>query len=211
VNDSLLIGAFSEDQVTRLTGVSVNQMRRWARAGLVGPSISKGEPGIPLSRLYSFRDLVSLRVLADLRSDKKVSIPHLKQVAAELAHLGDSKWTSKQLAVLGRRVVIEDEDTGQKAEVVSKQGVLGVPLRVVAQDMLRRVQELNERPEQRGQIVRLRTVAQNQPVFMGTRIPVQSVLDLAGAGYTAGQILAEFPSLSQADVDAALTGRPDAA
>ncbi|MGH2724191.1 MAG: MerR family transcriptional regulator [Actinomycetota bacterium] len=57
---------FTSHQASRLTGCTPRQLRYWDQIGLVRPSIQQtgGRPGVP--RLYSFRDLVSLRVVTSL-------------------------------------------------------------------------------------------------------------------------------------------------
>jgi DNA-binding transcriptional MerR regulator len=58
--------AFTSHQASRLTGCTPRQLRYWDQIGLVSPSIQRtgGRSGVP--RLYSFRDLVSLRVVKSL-------------------------------------------------------------------------------------------------------------------------------------------------
>jgi DNA-binding transcriptional MerR regulator len=57
---------FTAHQSSRLTGCTSRQLRYWDQIGLVEPSIQKtgGRPGVP--RMYSFRDLVALRVVKSL-------------------------------------------------------------------------------------------------------------------------------------------------
>jgi len=57
---------FTAHQASRFTGCTARQLRYWDQIGLVPPSIQKtgGRPGIP--RLYSFRDLVALKVVRSL-------------------------------------------------------------------------------------------------------------------------------------------------
>jgi DNA-binding transcriptional MerR regulator len=57
---------FTAHQATRLTGCTPRQLRYWDEIGLVRPSVQRtgGRPGVP--RLYSFRDLVALRVVRSL-------------------------------------------------------------------------------------------------------------------------------------------------
>lgn len=50
----------------RVVGVSPTQLTYWAKTALVTPSVAPGR-GRGLSRLYSFRDLVQLQVVAKLR------------------------------------------------------------------------------------------------------------------------------------------------
>ena len=57
---------FTSQQASRLTGCTPRQLRYWDHIGLVRPSVQAtgGRPGVP--RLYSFRDLVALRVVRSL-------------------------------------------------------------------------------------------------------------------------------------------------
>ena len=57
---------FTSHQASRLTGATPRQLRYWDQIGLVRPSVQQtgGRSGVP--RLYSFRDLVSLRVVKSL-------------------------------------------------------------------------------------------------------------------------------------------------
>ncbi|MDQ4024182.1 MAG: MerR family transcriptional regulator, partial [Actinomycetota bacterium] len=57
---------FSAEQATRFTGCTAHQLRYWDRIGLVRPSVqaTRGRPGV--RRLYSFRDLVALKVIRSL-------------------------------------------------------------------------------------------------------------------------------------------------
>ncbi|HEX2031264.1 MAG TPA: MerR family transcriptional regulator [Actinomycetota bacterium] len=57
---------FTSHQACRLTGCTPRQLRYWDQIALVRPSVQQtgGRPGVP--RLYSFRDLVALRVVKSL-------------------------------------------------------------------------------------------------------------------------------------------------
>jgi DNA-binding transcriptional MerR regulator len=57
---------FTAHQACKFTGCSSRQLRYWDQIGLVEPSVqgTGGRPGVP--RLYSFRDLVALRVVRSL-------------------------------------------------------------------------------------------------------------------------------------------------
>ena len=57
---------FTSHQASRLTGCTPRQLRYWDQVGLVKPSVqgTGGRPGVP--RLYSFRDLVALKVVRSL-------------------------------------------------------------------------------------------------------------------------------------------------
>jgi DNA-binding transcriptional MerR regulator len=203
-----IVGAFSEDQAARLSGVSLNQLRRWDADGFFCPSYSDTK-GVPFGRIYSFRDIVSLRVLNDLRNNKRISLAHLRDVSRELSHLGDEKWTATTLYVLGRRVVFDDPRTKLRQEVVTGQRVFDIPLRVVISSTRRAVQGLNDRDGRVGQIVRARFTAQNEPVIAGTRVSVTAIREFAEAGYSVEKIVKEYPGLTEADVAAALAFSPE--
>jgi DNA-binding transcriptional MerR regulator len=61
-----VLEGFTSYQACRLTGCTPRQLRYWDHIGLVSPSVQRtgGRPGVP--RLYSFRDLVALRVVKSL-------------------------------------------------------------------------------------------------------------------------------------------------
>ena len=95
-----IVGAFSEAQVAKLTGLSLGQLRAWNRRGLIRPEFAQdGERG-PFAGIYSFKDLLTLRTLNQLRNHHDVPLGELESVARELSHLGDDKWTSQKLWVL---------------------------------------------------------------------------------------------------------------
>lgn len=211
MSDDNVIGAFSEEQASLLTKVSLHQLRRWDREGFFAPSYGVSEPHVPYGRLYSFRDIVSLRILNDLRNDKGISLQHLKQVSKKLSHLGDARWTATTLYVLGKRVVFTDPRTSLRAEVVSGQRVFDIPLRVAIASTRKAVQALNRRDDDVGKFSQHKFVAQNQQVFAGTRIPVRAVREFAAAGYSVERIIAEYPDLTAADITAAMAREATAA
>jgi DNA-binding transcriptional MerR regulator len=61
-----LMEGFTADQASRFTGCTAHQLRYWDRIGLVKPTVQStgGRPGV--RRLYSFRDLISLRCVRSL-------------------------------------------------------------------------------------------------------------------------------------------------
>ena len=65
-----------------------HQLRYWDKVGLVSPSIqsSQGKPGVP--KLYSFRDIVSLKVIKTLL-DNGMSIQRVRRAWRYLKRNGD--------------------------------------------------------------------------------------------------------------------------
>ena len=203
MSEATIIGAFSEDDASRLSGVSRAQLRHWHRVGLLEASLGpQGESG-SYQRIYSFRDLVALRILGVLRNDHGISLQHLREVARKLGDLGPERWTSATLYVLGRRVVFDDPRTGERKEVVSGQRVFDIPIVAAVSDTEEAIRRYNVRDAQDyGVVVRDRFRQGNEPVFAKSRIPVSAVRQYLDRGYSAEQIVEEFPSLSREDVDA---------
>jgi len=199
-----IIGAFSEDDAARLSDLTLNQIRRWDRIGFFTPSLAEENRRQPFSRAYSFRDIVSLRVLGQLRNRHGVPLQHLRKVSDKLHDMGDAKWTASTLYVLGKKVVFTDPRDDKRKEVVSEQRVFDIPLRVAISDTRQAIAKMNEREKaETGHVVKRRFVMQGEAVFEGTRIPVAAVQRYLEAGYGTAAILKAFPDLTEADIDAA--------
>jgi DNA-binding transcriptional MerR regulator len=57
---------FPTPVASKLTGISVSNLDNWARRGIIKPSIVAA-PSSGISRVYSFRDLVAIRAIAELK------------------------------------------------------------------------------------------------------------------------------------------------
>lgn len=200
-----VISAFTEEQASRLTGLTVHQLRYWDRTKLFCPQFADSNRRSAFSRVYSFQDIASLRVLEVLTKQYSVSVRHLREVAARLCAMDRNAWSRTRLYVLNRRVNFVDPTDGKQREVVSGQYALGIPLEQVLSDTRRDIEELSKRSsEQIGVVEQHRFVASNVPVVGGTRIPIAAIKSFATAGYSVTQILKEYPTLKEADIEAAL-------
>lgn len=198
-----IIALFTVDQAARLTGVSRRQLGSWDRDGFFSPAVSYNDGGA-FTRLYSFRDLLSLKVLNQLRNDTRVSMEHLREVKTDLSHLGEDMWIRSTLYLLGKSVVIERDDE-TRHEAGTGQEVFQIPLKVIVGGMRDRIREMNKRgADEVGQVERTRGIVGNRPVIAGTRIPVSTIKEFADAGYSVEQIIKEYPSLKKKDVEAAI-------
>lgn len=204
----VVIAAFNEDQVSQLTGISKRQLRYWDSDGFFTPSLAYHDRSRVYSRLYSFRDLQSLRVLNRLRNEAHCSLPHLRDVKSKLAHLGEEMWAKTTLYVVKKRVVFVNPDTQNYEEVVSGQSVMHIMLKVVTADVVEAIKAMQRRGEQSiGKLEKRRGVVHNQLVIAGTRIPVRSIKAFHDAGYSVEQINKEYPTLTPADIHAAINHR----
>lgn len=203
-----IISAFTEEQAARLTGVTTHRLRHWDRTQFFVPSLAADNRRTPFSRVYSFRDLLSLQVLRSLRDDAGCSLQHLRQVRDRLTGLGPDLWSRTTLYVLNKKVVFYDPVVDALREPVSGQLVLQIPLHVVSTGMEGRVKALAVRQlAELGRVERKRSVRHNAAVIAGTRITVGAIKRMHEDGLTPTQIIAEFPSLTEADITAALKYR----
>ena len=205
-NSNVIISAFTEKQVERLTGVTVHQLRRWDRTGFYHPQFADENRRNPYSRIYSFRDIVSLQILNALKNDLGMSLQHLRKVKDKLDHLGDDKWSKTRLYVVKKEVVFYDDAMSEKRHVLTGQIVIDpIIIEVVKSRMADAVRNLRYRDETKiGTIEKHRRVAQNSWVIGGTRIPVRAIKEFSQAGYSIDQILKEYPTITREDIAAAL-------
>lgn len=209
-----VIAAFSEEHAERLTGITKSQLRYWDRTGFYKPSYGEDNRRFAFSRVYSFQDIVALRVLNVLRNQYSVPLQHLRSVSDKLSHLAADRWTGTRLWVLNKRVIWQEPRTEKPQEIVSEQYVVPtLALENVVADTERDVSSLNVRDESKhGVIEQSRYVSHNAPVIAGTRILVDAIKRFAEAGYTTKQILEEYPDLTKEDIEAALAyKKPNAA
>jgi uncharacterized protein (DUF433 family) len=202
IADSIEIQAFTADRVRALTSLSLRQLQYWDEQGFIRPSLTARQ-GRGRKRLYSFRDLVSLKVAAQLRQHG-VSLQQIRKVNTHLRTLDyRSPLAELRFFVSGSTLYFEEQGTvreGRRPEQVLASFV--VPIGVIAQSLAGQIARLRQRPH--GEIEQRRGTLGGQPVIKGTRITVASVQGLAAAGASLGEILEMYPDLTRQDVDAAL-------
>ena len=116
----------------------------------------------------------------------------------------ETLWAKTSLYVFNKQVHFKEPDTGKVRGVVSGQYV-SIPLVSIMSDVSREAEKLRERAaEKTGKVERHRHIARNTWVVAGTRIPTGAIIQFIEAGYTIEQILREYPSLTAADIKAAL-------
>ena len=107
--------AFTAEQASRLSGCTHHQLRYWDRVGLVSPSIqsSGGRPGV--RRLYSFRDLVALRVVRSLL-DNGMSLQRVRRAWEYLRREGamDEHLAQVKLVTDGKSIFRGHNDASSR-------------------------------------------------------------------------------------------------
>ncbi len=98
-SDAIVL-ALSAEHVVKLTGLTMRQLALWDRIRFFKPEHPEDNRRQPNSRIYSFRDAVGLRTISVLLNVHGVSLPHLKNVARELAAYTDRPWSELKLQSL---------------------------------------------------------------------------------------------------------------
>jgi DNA-binding transcriptional MerR regulator len=132
-----LTEGYTAKQVTAVTGVSYQTLNLWARNGLVEPSIAQAA-GTGTERVYSFRDLIALKLAVELRKGG-VSTRALRKVIDFLrGNVGlDSPFSEARLVVTEIDVVLV-RSSKELISVLKKPGqaylafVLDLPRTVIA-------------------------------------------------------------------------------
>jgi DNA-binding transcriptional MerR regulator len=115
---------FTAEQASRLSNCTHHQLRYWDRVGLVNPSIqgTGGRPGV--RRLYSFRDLVALRVVRSLL-DNGMSLQRVRRAWDYLRREGDMEdhLSDVKLVTDGQTIFHVGSDEGELMDAL-RQGQL---------------------------------------------------------------------------------------
>jgi uncharacterized protein (DUF433 family) len=194
--------ALSADHMERLTGLSPRQLAYWDKTGFFKPEYASENRRLPNSRVYSFRDAVGLRTISVLLNAHKVSLTHLKVVAKKLTAYTDRPWSELRLRVWNRQVQFDEPETGATRDVILGQYVL-LPIIDVIHEVEQRVEKLKVRDQLSiGHFEKHRYISHNRLVIAGTRVPVATILEYIEDGYSTESILKEFPSLTEADIQA---------
>jgi uncharacterized protein (DUF433 family) len=199
-----ILSAFSVDHAARVTGLSKSRLTRWDKFGFFSPEYADDDRSNPYSRIYSFIDLVGLRTLAILSDAHKVPLDELRKTYGILSKTISRPWSESTLYVWNRKVGINEPVSGQVVNVTDGQ-FLGkhIELLSVATEIAQKAEKLKVRQSSSvGKIVRHKFVAHNARIIDGTRIPVSAVVEFLEEGFSATQIIAEYPTLKKADISA---------
>jgi len=107
------VDGFTAQQASKLTGCTAHQLRYWDRVSLLEPSLQStgGRPGV--RRLYSFRDLVALRVIKSLL-DNGMSVQRVRRAWGYLRRNGgmDRHLAEVKLVTDGQTIfsIAEDDE-----------------------------------------------------------------------------------------------------
>lgn len=149
---------------------------------------------------------MNLRAIARLRTAFNVPLDELHSVTLYLRDYSDVAWSRLAVRVYGHHLVFRDPATN-KWMAAAPAGQLSLELEFadVREESEREARRLMRRSsEHYGKVSRNRNVMSRQWVISGTRIPVSAILSFHEEGYTKADILKEYATLVEADIDAAI-------
>jgi DNA-binding transcriptional MerR regulator len=112
-------------QVCKIVGITYRQLDYWARTDLVRPSVMDAN-GSGTQRLYSFRDLLELKVIKQML-DAGISLQSARKAVESLRGF-NKDLASARIVIQGPRVVLAESDAQVLDLLRGGQGVLSVVL-----------------------------------------------------------------------------------
>jgi DNA-binding transcriptional MerR regulator len=196
--------AYSEEQAARLARVSIGQLRYWDSTEFFQPSIAFEDRRAAFSRIFSFEDVVALRVLGELRNEHDVSLQHLRRVRDKF-RMPQSAWADEEIFVHRKRVYFKNERGTFTSADTGEETLPNIPLPKVIAEVYRDAEALRIRPADAvGAKTRSQKTARRAEVFMGTRIPIDMVKEYFQEGFGVDDILRDYPTLREEDIRAAI-------
>jgi DNA-binding transcriptional MerR regulator len=114
-------------QVCKIVGITYRQLDYWARTGLVRPSVMDAN-GSGTQRLYSYRDLVELKVIKQML-DAGISLQSARK-AVDALRAFDHELASVRIVIQGPNIVLAQSDEQVMDLLRGGQGVLSMVLEI---------------------------------------------------------------------------------
>ena len=206
-------GAYPADRAAALSGVPLSTVHWWARHDVLVPSISAER-----IKLWSFSDLMGLRIIYWLRQTKKApdgaavprtAMPAVRRAQGQLAELDLRLWNENSGPAVavdrgGNVVILTDPD----AEAPHRQRSMAAG----AEDLLRvtapfRTVEGSRGPDLHAPRPQLRIVPGKlggSPHVAHTRLESQALGSLADSGLATVKIYRLYPNVDPTAIDDAL-------
>ncbi len=118
---------FNSKMVSRIVGVSLRQIQYWDERGFIRPSVKLAE-GRGTKRLYSFSDLVQLKVIKDL-TDYGLSLQKIRRCLSYLKRsFPDTPQPLSSLRYLtdGEKLFVLTSDKNKILDVMDRQFVFSL-------------------------------------------------------------------------------------
>jgi len=131
-------------EVTKAVGISYRQLDYWARTGLATPAIREAG-GSGTQRLYSFQDMLVLRIIKKLL-DAGVA---LQQIRKAVEYLQEMKQPLHAVTLMsdGNRIYAPDSPEAVIDLLAKGQGVFAIAVDKVASDLEGSLAKTRQRPK----------------------------------------------------------------
>lgn len=203
--DAVFEGCYEAHRAAALSGVPISTVYHWARHDVVIPAVSA-----PRDKLWSYADLMALRIVAWLRRPKDgavagTSMTQVRLAMQELEHRGINLWDHERnessIKVDARGAVFVDD--GVDTTSLSRQQVLPDVLDLLGpfRDGANRGPDLR-RPRQHLRIVPGKCAG--EPHLFGTRVTTPALAALARVGYTLDDVARLYPEQSRTSLAEAI-------
>ncbi len=143
--------AFNSKTVSRLVGVSLRQIQYWDERGFIRPSV-KLAGGRGTQRLYSFSDLIQLKVVKNLTecglSLQKIRrcLDHLKRYSPEkVAPLQNLKYVTD-----GEKLFVLTSDKSKILDVMDRQFVFSLGIGNLVKELNGKVRRMSGQPAEKA-------------------------------------------------------------
>jgi DNA-binding transcriptional MerR regulator len=125
-------GGFPIHLAAKLTRVTTRTLVNWCDRDFLTPSVSRGRTGPGGERLYSFRDLVAIRV-ADVLRQQGIDVRHLPRI---VDYIRKRKGLELDQPIVGDTILVSDsrgfrEVRGTASLMEVRQGGVPEPLSIV--------------------------------------------------------------------------------
>ena len=117
---------FRSPQVCKVVGITYRQLDYWDRSGLLGPSLQVAS-GSGTQRLYTFRDVVTLRVIKRLK-DAGTSLHKIRLAFEQLEEQVGEGWRDSDITLLSDGTTIYAATSPEEViDLLQRgQGVFGI-------------------------------------------------------------------------------------
>jgi uncharacterized protein (DUF433 family)/DNA-binding transcriptional MerR regulator len=189
--------AFPVPIASVLTGATIAQLAYWRKETASAPALLVPEGKRSGRYLYSWADVVALRSIVYLRSEK--SLPRIRRAVDTLRQLEADEWThlASYTLISTARTIVVRTPKGQLLDISAQPGT--VLEEILMRDVLEpfetpagRVVPALKRP--RPHITVDPTVLGGYPVLAGTRVPFDTIAALARDDLRPDEITAIYPS-----------------
>jgi DNA-binding transcriptional MerR regulator len=139
---------FRSPQVCKVVGITYRQLDYWDRTGLLGPSLQEAT-GSGTQRLYTFQDIVTLRVVKRLK-DAGTSLHKIRSAFEQLDVEVGHDWRERDITLLSDGTTIYAATSPEEViDLLAKgQGVFGIAVRPVHDEVQGEIYKLF--PDQYG-------------------------------------------------------------